>query len=88
MIIKEISITYGGKLNMGDYNSAHIEMTVSALIEESDNVETATAQLMDAAKTAVRTEARALFAKRGARVDEIFCGLPVEAQQQINGGSK
>ncbi len=85
MITKEISVTYGGKLNLGDFNSAHVEMTISAVIEESDTVEAATAQLFEAAKAAVRGEARQLFEKRGARVDQIFVGLPLETQKSLGG---
>lgn len=83
MNIKEISVTYGGKLNLGDYNSAHIEMTASAVLDNFDEPEKARAELLAFVTEAVQQRARELFAKRGARVDEIFAGLPVEAQEQI-----
>ena len=86
---KEISVCYGGKLNLGDYNSVHIEATVTALLEDGDTVEAATAELFEDVKSAVRAQAQALKAKNPrASVLEIFAGLPVEAQQQINGGGK
>jgi hypothetical protein len=83
MKLKEITITYGGKLNLGDYNSAHVEMTLSALPEDGETAEQVAAALMATAKAKVREETRALYAKRGARVDQIFAGLPVEVQKQM-----
>lgn len=86
MTVKEISVTYGGKINMGDYNSAHIEATASALLEPGESETDALRSLMETVQDAVRVEARKLAARRNARVDEIFAGLPVEAREQINGG--
>jgi hypothetical protein len=84
---KEVTVCYGGKLNLGDYNSVHIEATVSAFLEEGDTVEAATAELFEDVKTAVRVQAQALKAKNPrASVLEIFAGLPVEVQQQVKGG--
>lgn len=83
MKLKEVTITYGGKLNLGDYNSAHIEMTLTALPEGDETADQVAAALLDTAKAAVRTEARTLYAKRGARVDEIFAGLPVEVKNNL-----
>lgn len=83
MKLKEVTITYGGKLNLGDYNSAHIEMTLTALPEDGETADQVAAALLDTAKAAVRAEARALYAKRGARIDEIFAGLPVEVKNNL-----
>lgn len=83
MRIKEISVTYGGKLNLGDYNSAHVEMTASAIITEDESPEAARAELLTFVQSGVQAKARELFARRGARVDEIFAGLPVSVQKQI-----
>jgi len=87
MNIKEITVTYGGKLNLGDYNSAHIELTATALLDEDDSENAAIADLFAVVKTAVRAEAKELAAKRGAKVDQIFAGLPIEARAQMNGGN-
>ncbi len=85
MQITEITVTYGGKLNMGDYNSAHIEMTATAVVDPDEDLEKAKADLLAFVQAPVQAEARKLFAKRGARVDQIFAGLPVEAQKQMGG---
>lgn len=83
MKLKEVTITYGGKLNLGDYNSAHIEMTLTALPEDGETADQVAAALLNTAKVAVRAETRVLYAKRGARVDEIFAGLPVEVKNNL-----
>lgn len=83
MKIIEISATYGGKLNLGDYNSAHIELTATALLDEGEHLDEAAAQLFAQIKTEVRVHVAELARKKGARVDEIFAGLPVEVRQSI-----
>jgi len=83
-VLKEVSVTYGGKLNLGDFNSAHIEATISALPEEGETPEQVAATLLKTARELVRAEARQLYARRSARVDEIFAGLPVEVRNQIS----
>lgn len=88
MQIREITATWGGKINLGDYNSAHMEMTASAILDPGEDEKEAMSQLWQTVQESVRTEARKLAALRKARVDEIFAGLPVEAQQQVNGGGR
>lgn len=83
MTITQISATYGGKLNLGDYNSAHLELTLTAVLEPGEDPAQAQGALFDEARNQVRAKALELFAKRGARIDQIFAGLPVEVQQQI-----
>jgi len=86
MKVKEVTVTYGGKYNLGDYNSAHIEVTFGAELEEGDNHDEVAHALMADAQFEVRDRARELFQRRGAKVAEVFAGLPVEVQQQIKGG--
>lgn len=88
MRIKELTVTWGGKINLGNYNSAHMEMTASAILDPGEDEKEATAQLWETVQESVRAEARKLAALRGAHVDEIFAGLPVEAREQINGGGR
>ena len=88
MQIKEVSITYGGKLNLGDYNSAHVEATLSAIAEPGETAEGIANQLMTTAQALVREQVRSLMARRAARVDEIFAGLPVEVQKSLGNGKE
>lgn len=83
MKVTEITVTYGGKLNLGNYNSAHIEVSATALLDAGECVDVATAQLLTQVKAEVRTHAAELMSKRGAQIDAIFAGLPIEARQQI-----
>lgn len=83
MQLKELTVTYGGKLNLGDYNSAHVEATATALIDDGETVEQAAGQLFEQVKAAVRVHVRELAGKRGARVDEIFAGLPVDIRTNL-----
>ena len=34
MQIREITVTYGGKLNLGDYNSAHVEISITGVLND------------------------------------------------------
>lgn len=88
MQIKEVSITYGGKLNLGDYNSAHVEATLSAIAEPGETPEDIAGALMAAAQKLVREQVRSLMSRRAARVDEIFAGLPVEVQAVMGNGKE
>lgn len=88
MQVKEVSVTYGGKLNLGDYNSAHVEATLSAIAEPGESAEGVAQQLMSTAQKLVREQVRALMSRRAARVDEIFAGLPLEVQSSIGNGKE
>lgn len=83
MNVTEITVTYGGKLNLGNYNSAHIEISATALLDAGERLDEASAQLLSQIKAEVRVHVAELARKRGAQVDEIFAGLPVEARSQI-----
>ncbi len=83
MQLREITATYGGKLNLGDYNSAHIELTATALLDADEDAEAASAALFALVKTQVRTQVRELLQKRGARVDEVFAGLPTDVRSTL-----
>ena len=85
MKITEISVTFGGTLNLGDFNSAKLSVTFSALLDDGDTPDAARSLLMTMAQSAVREKAQELQRGRKARVDEIFAGLPVELQQQLKG---
>lgn len=67
MQVREITATWGGKINMGDYNSAHLELTASALLDPGEDESEAIAQLWQIVQESVRVEARKLAARRGAR---------------------
>ena len=88
MKVNQIAVTYGRKLNLGDFNSAHIEMTLWAELEDGDNEATAAEALWEMAKNNVKVQALPLKGKLEAEVTNIYMGLPVELRNQINGNGE
>jgi hypothetical protein len=86
MNLKEITVTYGGKLNLSDYNSAHIELSATALVDEGESLEQVSNELFNVCRAQVRAKALEFYDARRAKVNEVFAGLPVEVQQQIKEG--
>ena len=56
MRIKTVSVTYERKLNLGNYNSANIGITLWADIPEEDDALQAIPHLQDGAREYVRKE--------------------------------
>lgn len=83
MLIKEVSLSYTATISLGNYSSAKIGITYTAIPDVTESPDEVQAQLLDKALGVVRAEAKRLMARNGARVDEIFAGLPVEVQRQI-----
>ena len=57
MRITTISVTYGRKFNLGNYESVHIEETVWADLDEDDSPDEVEATLYEFAKSGVKTAA-------------------------------
>ena len=85
MNLKTVSVTYDRKFNLGNYNSAHIGMTLWADLDEDENEAEAAAALWTMAKNNVKAQSLPLVAKQTVEVEEIFMGLPVAMQEQVNG---
>lgn len=79
-LIKTISVTYGRKFNLGDYNSADISVTVWADVTDADDPTQATRALFEQAKSAVKEQALPLANKQTAQLREFIAGLPKEVQ--------
>jgi len=84
MRVKMVSVTYGRKINLGDYNSANIECDLWADIDEGDDLDRCMAGLWDMAKANVKAQALPLKRNLEAQVEQIFLGLPVELRDEIN----
>lgn len=76
--IKTVSVTYGRKINLGDYNSVNIEVTLWADVQEGEDTNAAMHQLWDMATANVQTKAGTVTRKLEAKFEEVFLGLPVE----------
>lgn len=85
MKITTLSVTYGRKINLGDYNSANIEMSIWAELEEGDDEAQISAALWEMAKNNVKAQVLPLKRDDEARVEKIYLGLPVEVREAING---
>lgn len=81
----QISVTLGRKFNLGDYCSAHFEITLWAELEEGDDPEQARNQLWAEAKASVKEQALPVVRPKRAQAEEVFAGLPVDVQEHING---
>ncbi len=85
--VKTVSVQYGRKLNLGDYNSAEISITVWADLDEDEDVQGALDTLYQQAKENVKKQALPLLKSEPASLNyrETFLGTPVEAQRKEKG---
>jgi hypothetical protein len=83
MKLTTISATYDRKLNLGDYNSAHIAMTLWADLEEGDDPAAAGEALRQMARHQVMVEMARIKPELQAKVEGIFMGLPVSVRETM-----
>lgn len=60
MKIKTVSVTYERKINLGDYNSAHIGLTLWADLEDGEDATEATTALQEQARGLAKSEYKRL----------------------------
>ena len=85
MRLTTVSATYGRKINLGDFNSAHVEISLWAELEEGDDEATAAEALRQMARNQVALEMARVQPQLAAKVKGIFAGLPVSVQKELNG---
>lgn len=85
MRLTTVSVTYGRKQNLGDFNSAHVECSLWAELDEGEDEAEAASALWQMAKSNVKAQLLPLVAPQQAQAEQIFMGLPVEIQEQVNG---
>lgn len=83
MNLKTVSVTYGRKFNLGDYNSATVDCTLWADLDEGEDEAAAMTALWEMAKNNVKAQALPLVARQTANIENIFMGLPLQVQQTI-----
>jgi hypothetical protein len=83
--IKTVSVQYGRKLNLGDYNSAEINVTLWADLDEDEDAQGALDLLYQQAKDNVKKQALPLLKAEPISLNyrETFLGTPVEPQAQM-----
>lgn len=84
--IKTVSITYGRKWNLGNYESATTDITIWADVEEDEDLNEVMPRLWDMAKANVKAQALPLVEKNKVQVEQIMMGLPVETREAITEG--
>lgn len=87
MKLKTVSVTYGRKLNLGDFNSVHSEVSLWADLEEGDDEATAAEALRSMARNQVMLELARVEQKLAAKVEGIFAGLPIDVKKQLTNGA-
>jgi len=85
MKLKTIAVTYGRKLNLGDFNSVHSEVSLWADLEGGDDEATAADALRQMARNQVMLELARCDQRLQAQVVDIFAGLPVDVKNKLNG---
>lgn len=83
MKLTTIAVTYGRKMNLGDYNSVHSEVTLWADLEAGDDEALATDGLRQMARHHVMSELARLEPRLQAKVEDIYMGLPVAVRETI-----
>jgi hypothetical protein len=87
MRLKTVSVTYGRKLNLGDFNSVHAEISLWADLEEGDDEAAAAEALRSMARNQVMLELARVEQRLQAKVEGVFAGLPLSVQKQLNGAN-
>lgn len=84
MEITTVSVTYGRKQNLGDFCSAHVEISIWADVTDEDDLDATMHQLWDMSKQNVKAQLLPLTSNHQAKVEELFLGLPKELKEAAN----
>ena len=80
--IKTVSVMYERKINLGDFNSANVGITVWADIEQGDDLDTTMRALWEMATANVKAKAATFKQQLAAEASEFFLGMPVAQRQE------
>jgi len=87
MNITSVQVTYGRKHNLGDFCSAHIEVSIWADVTDDDDLDATMRELWDMSKANVKAQLLPLTANHQAKAEEAFLGLPKELKEVIDGSN-
>ena len=82
--IKTVSVTYGRKQNLGDFCSAHVEITIWADLTEEDDLDATMCALWDMSKQNVKAQLLPLTANHKVKAEELFLGLPQDMKEVVD----
>lgn len=84
MQLDKVSVKYGRKVNLGNFESANIEVSLWADLDEDDDEAEIMIQLWEMAKANVKAQIAPLAQGRiNLDVEEIFLGLPKSVRSTI-----
>lgn len=75
MNVTSVSLTYGRKMNLGDFNNAHLELAIGADVQEGDDLNEVAHDLWAMVRQNVKEHALPLLGK-GSDPEAAFLGLP------------
>jgi len=81
--VKTVSVTYDRKINLGDYNSAAVGITIWADVEEGEDLDAAMRALWSMATDNVKAKSETFKKNIAAESVNLFLGLPL-AQEDCN----
>lgn len=84
MKVTSISVTCGRKINIGDFNSVHLEIGVTAELDGDDDPAAVRSQLWTEAAASLKEQTSPFIKRRQEQVEEVYSNLPSEVQEQIN----
>jgi len=61
MIVKQIAVSYGRTINLGNFNSARLECTMTADLEDAENTNEAALELWEQARDQVKGQCERLL---------------------------
>jgi len=79
--VKTVSVTYDRKINLGDFNSAAVGITIWADIDDGDDLDTTMKALWEMATENVKQKAATFKPGAVAQAQELFLGLPIQEEQ-------
>ena len=80
--VKTVSVTYDRKINLGDFNSASVGITIWADVEEGDDLDAAMSALWAMATANVKAKAGEFYPQMKVQTGKTFLGLPVANDEQ------
>lgn len=84
MKITSISVTCGRKINIGDFNSVHLEIGVTAELDGDDDPSSVRAELWADAAASLKEQATPFLKRRQEQTDEVYDHLPPTVQKRID----
>jgi hypothetical protein len=83
MRVKTITVGFGSTINLGNYNSARLDVQYEVELDEGEDAESVTRQIHEQAREEVRRQALPIVRRNNLKLDEIVRHLPEDVQQQI-----